>query len=542
MGTRTLRGGPNFSMAAAAAAAVTAIRQQKRRQNGNLIDLQAFRDAKKKIALQAESCGMIGNPPCKLPLQDLVQKYYQRPLIVGFVALLIVTNFFINILEKQIDPRSVKYTQEWQVIDDAFNIAFAVELIVNIYSCGGPFRPFWSSPWNCFDFSIVAIGLSMMAGLGQAVPELSRLKLLRAFRIFRLFKRIESLNKIVVSLLKALPGVVHAFLIMLIFFAIYAILAVELFVDFGDEGTYATYDEFGLVANVSSVTGRGFSIGEEYYGTFMRALYTLFQVMTGDSWSEAVARPLIFGLYPSSAVVVGIYFTSFILLTQIILVNVVVAVLLDKFVAEDDKEGDKDANGELGDMSGFVDTLENSEGENRQPVSNRNTTTKVAAAKAATTPKVSSEGATSDSSEVAELRREMRALASHMTTMNSQMTTMSQRHEKGQSEMAQQMSAMAAMLARVADGVTSPPSMTPMMAAVQAAEKEVADATVGGSTNGDEAPPTSATRVCSQGDSRRVAEAKSVAGYERSASHPQSARRRAAGRSYEAAPRVQLLA
>jgi hypothetical protein len=31
---------------------------------------------------------------------------------------------------------------------------------------------------------------------------------------------------------------------------------------------------------VSSMTARGFTFGEEYYGTFMRALYTLFQVLT----------------------------------------------------------------------------------------------------------------------------------------------------------------------------------------------------------------------------------------------------------------------
>ena len=81
-----------------------------------------------------------------------------------------------------------------------------------------------------------------------------------------------------------------------------------------------------------AITARGHTIGWEYYGTFLRALYTLFQVFTGESWSEAVARPLVFGLYRSNAVFVSFFFVSFIILTQIILANVVVAVLLDKFV------------------------------------------------------------------------------------------------------------------------------------------------------------------------------------------------------------------
>merc|ERR1712232_1313407 len=90
---------------------------------------------------------------------------------------------------------------------------------------------------------------------------------------------------------------------------------------------------------IDSITGRGYTHGIEYYGTFMRALYTLFQVMTGESWSEAVARPLLFG-WSNNATVVGIFFVSFIILTQIVLINVVVAVLLENFVTPDPDEED----------------------------------------------------------------------------------------------------------------------------------------------------------------------------------------------------------
>ena len=121
--------------------------------------------------------------------------------------------------------------------------------------------------------------------------------------------------------------------------AIYAILAVEFFRDFGkgyQVAEYTTmtgnYVEGSFEENITAITARGFTIGDEYYGTFSRSMYTLFQVMTGESWSEAIARPLVFGYSPPyGAVLVGVFFTSFILLMQIVLVNVVVAVLLDKF-------------------------------------------------------------------------------------------------------------------------------------------------------------------------------------------------------------------
>ena len=74
---------------------------------------------------------------------------------------------------------------------------------------------------------------------------------------------------------------------------IYAILAVEFFGKFGAEkcdGASALADtdcwENINGMSIQLVTARGFTYGSEYYGTFFRALYTLFQVMTGESWAE----------------------------------------------------------------------------------------------------------------------------------------------------------------------------------------------------------------------------------------------------------------
>lgn len=55
--------------------------------------------------------------------------------------------------------------------------------------------------------------------------------------------------------------------------------------------------------------------------------------MTGDSWAEAICRTLLFGLYQRSAVAVSFFYISFAILTQFVLSNVIVAVLLDNFVA-----------------------------------------------------------------------------------------------------------------------------------------------------------------------------------------------------------------
>ena len=266
-----------------------------------------------------------------LPFQREVRRYYCHPIVVWTVAGIIIANFIVNIVEKEIDAdRShLKYASFWDGADTVFNVLFLVELLWNMYGYGFG-RAFWKSGWNVFDFFITGVGVILLAGVSGPI---SQLKLLRAFRVFRLFKRIKSLNKIIMALLASVPGVANAFVILFIFFCIYAILAVELFRDFGSNGTYMT-DDLNDVSHINDAyTPRGYTNGREYYGTWTRAMYSMFQLMTGDSWAEALGRPLVFGLYQKSTFTAGAFFISFIILTNMVLTNVVVAVLLDKFVA-----------------------------------------------------------------------------------------------------------------------------------------------------------------------------------------------------------------
>jgi len=281
-----------------------------------------------------------------LPFQKVVREVYHSNNVQIFVAVLITTNFLCTIAEKEIDPfpDDIKqFATVWFIIDQVFTWCFVVELIANMY--GAAFScNFWNSGWNLFDFVIVLI--SVLSSTGALQGPLSMLKILRAFRVFRLFKRVPALNKIITSLFRAIPGVMNAFIIMVIIMSIYAIIGVEVFRDFGEGGTFTSIQQLGVEpyasypnTTVSSVTMRGFYYGEEYFGTFMRALFTLFQVLTGESWAEMVARPLLFG-YPSDSswFFSAFYFSSYIVVMQIVLVNVVVAVLLDKFVEEPPKD------------------------------------------------------------------------------------------------------------------------------------------------------------------------------------------------------------
>ncbi|CAJ1437154.1 unnamed protein product [Effrenium voratum] len=267
--------------------------------------------------------------------QPQAEKLYTNMKVQFFVAALIAGNFVCNIVEKWIDPKGTEYPDVFYGMETFFNVIFAVELCVNMYAFW--FCRFWRSGWNIFDFIVVAIGILSVAKVELPGP-LGMLRMMRAFRVFRLFKRVKSLNKIMVSLAKAVPGVANAFFILLLVMSIYAIIAVDLFKDFGVGGKFTNIHG----VEVELISSRKQEYGPEYFGNFGKSLYTMFQVLTCESWAEAIARPLLHCNSVSDAFGVAFFFVSFVIVNGVVLINVVVAVLLEKMVDDDDK---KEAHG-----------------------------------------------------------------------------------------------------------------------------------------------------------------------------------------------------
>ena len=282
----------------------------------------------------------------KVLKQESARRTYENVYVQWFIAGLILGNFITNIVEKEIDPWNYHYPKQWVKIELAWNTIFVIELVWNMwghwYSSLRIPGHFLCSGWNIFDTIVVSVSLPSMSGT-ELPPGTDNLRIVRAFRVFRLFNRIKSLRKILVSLAKALPGMVNAACVMGLVMCIFAILAVDLFGTFGEDmcedgefSTSGTYECFRSIRNstIRLVTPRGMTYGQEYYSTFLGSLFTSFQVLTGESWSEVVARPLV--MSRDSYIVGTIYHVLFILVCGIVLVNVVVAVLLEKMMDSDE--------------------------------------------------------------------------------------------------------------------------------------------------------------------------------------------------------------
>lgn len=81
----------------------------------------------------------------------------------------------------------------------------------------------------------------------------------------------------------------------------------------------------------------------QYFGNFRASLFTMFQVLSGDSWASGVARSI---FVDETEADVALFFVSYILIASIMLLNVVVAVLLDEFIATVTREKEEQAHQE----------------------------------------------------------------------------------------------------------------------------------------------------------------------------------------------------
>ena len=161
------------------------------------------------------------------------------------------------------------------------------------------FRGFWRDPWRIFDFLVVAIAL---------VPASGPFAILRAFRILRvlrLISNVEAMRRVVNGLLNAVPGMGAIIFLLGIVFYVFAVIATTLF-------------------------GKAFP---QWFGTIGESAYTLFQIMTLESWSMGIVRPVM-EAFPYAWVL----FVPFIILTAFTVLNLFIGVIVDAMQSEHEAE------------------------------------------------------------------------------------------------------------------------------------------------------------------------------------------------------------
>ncbi|MBR2657841.1 MAG: ion transporter [Loktanella sp.] len=222
--------------------------------------------------------------------------FMDRPIVGQFIFGVIVFNAIILGLETS----ATVMAQAGGLIitlDRLCLAIFVVELAAKLFAQG---PRFFRGGWNIFDFIIV--GISLMPGSGG----LSVLRALRILRVLRVISVVPSLRRVVEGFVTALPGMGSVFLLMGIVFYIGAVMATKLF--------GATFPE--------------------WFGTLGASGYSLFQIMTLESWSMGIVRPVM-EVYPYA----WAFFIPFIMMTTFAVVNLLVGLIVNSMQDAHAEEG-----------------------------------------------------------------------------------------------------------------------------------------------------------------------------------------------------------
>ncbi len=164
---------------------------------------------------------------------------------------------------------------------------FVVEILAKLFA--QHFR-FFRSGWNLFDFVIVGIALV------PATQAFSVMRALRILRVLRVVSAVPSLRRVVEGFLTALPGMGSVFMLMSLIFYIGSVMATKLF-------------------------GDAFP---EWFGSLGSSAYSLFQIMTLESWSMGIVRPVMVDFPYAWA-----FFIPFIMVTTFAVVNLLVGLIVN---------------------------------------------------------------------------------------------------------------------------------------------------------------------------------------------------------------------
>lgn len=222
-------------------------------------------------------------------MKEKLQSFIENKYTTNFILVVIMFNSIVLGLMTY-PALNLKYGAFMHYSCEVCVIIFTIEIFIKLYVYG---KRFFNDGWNNFDFILVAMSWVPTGGIFSSFRAF---RVLRALRALRLITRLQRLRIIVQAIIESIPNVGWASLLLLLIFYIFSIM-----------GTTMYSEAF-----------------PEFFGTIGKSMYSLFQIMTLESWSMGIARPVI-KVFPFA----WIYFISFILTSSFIVMNVIVGVVVN---------------------------------------------------------------------------------------------------------------------------------------------------------------------------------------------------------------------
>lgn len=224
-------------------------------------------------------------PDSPLSIRQRIARWIESPRIQNFIIAVIIINAIALGLETS-EAVMRRVGGPLILLEQLVLGIFVVEILIKLYAFG---PRFFRNGWNVFDFIIVGIALVPATG------PFAILRALRILRVLRLLTKIDRLRHIIESLLKAIPSIGWIVFLLLMVFYIFGVMGTQLFAD---------------------------SFPEQF-GHLGLTLFSLFQIMTLESWSQEIARPVM-AVYPFA----WLYFICFILITAFVVLNLFIGIIV----------------------------------------------------------------------------------------------------------------------------------------------------------------------------------------------------------------------
>ncbi len=221
-----------------------------------------------------------------MTIRQKIGDWLDQPWVRNGIIAVIIFNAILLGMETS-DPIMDRTGPMIPALDSLCLSIFVIELTLKMFAQGGRF---FRNGWNLFDFVIV--GASLVPG----AHTISVLRALRILRVLRVISAAPRLRRVVEGFVTALPGMGSVFLLMAIIFYIGSVMATKLF-------------------------GQAFP---EWFGTLGGSAYSLFQIMTLESWSMGIVRPVM-EVYPYA----WVFFVPFIMVTTFAVVNLLVGLIVN---------------------------------------------------------------------------------------------------------------------------------------------------------------------------------------------------------------------
>ena len=260
----------------------------------------------------------IGEPPQK-PGVPAVREIVENDYFEGFILMIVVLNT-LALASEHYDPEyhdtggmSPWFRDRLHTVELIFTVVYIIELIMKQIGLGP--KEYFSNGFNVLDFTLVCTSLLsfVMKDLkGLTAGRMFRiLRLFRAARLVRLLKKYHAVRKLLATVTKSWGALLNVVFFIAVWLVILAVMGIHL---------------YGFDSKVFAADG----LPRDNFHSFPRSLLTCYVILSGEDWS-----PLMYMYIRAFGWNVALYFVFSYIMTNFVLTNLFVAVILENFSAND---------------------------------------------------------------------------------------------------------------------------------------------------------------------------------------------------------------